>query len=247
MKRFLVALMLLALPVAAQDTGQHKAANFTYGYDVASATPTYCALVGLNGDPFGAFISGPGTIETSGSSTTVTGVNAADDVFAGVGLGDVIQVRRPDGTVDIRVVVTNADDDTITVETAIDLSAGFTWGYKTLRCGTTADDGWVNVSGYIIAQLSVQYTAGDLDTLDVAMFCREGALGSSSVRVYPGPSSDCGDGTLSGTVCTFATVGQGIAYKIPHNLFTACRVSLAYGSTDGGTREFVTTTISVGR
>jgi hypothetical protein len=146
---------------------------------------------------------------------------------------------------DVRVITAKATADSITVDTAVDWSAGHPFSWLNNTCGTGADDGWITVSGYHTVQMTVLYSAGDLGTLDVAFFCKEAGLGSAAVRVYPGPSSDCGDGTLSGTVCQFSTVGQGLSYKIPHNAFSQCRVSLAYGTSDGGTRESVTTTLSV--
>jgi len=244
MKKFLVGLVLLALPVFGQD---QRSGNFTYSYDVASTTATFCVLDGQGGDPFGGFIEGRGQIETSGSSVTVTGVNAADDVFTDIGVGDVLLVQLSSGVNHLRVVTAKASADQVTVESAIDLSDGHPWRYKKLRCGTGVDDGWINTSGWDTVQLTVLYVAGDLGTLDIAMFCKENAIGSGAVRVYPGPSSDCGDGVLSGTVCQFSTPGQGISYKIPNSVFGACRVSLAYGTSDGGTRENITTTISLGR
>jgi hypothetical protein len=205
---------------------------------------TYCTLSGQGSDPFAGPYPGRGQIETSGSSTTVTGVNAADDVFTDIGVGDVLFTRTGAGVTSLRVVTAKASVDSITVNTAIDLTGGVNWTYKKLACGTSATDGWIDATGDTV-QLTVQYDAGDLDTLDVSWFCREAAPGSGAIRVYPGPASDCGDGTLSGTVCTFATTGQGLAVKIPNNVFSACRVGLKYGSTDGATREEVTATITV--
>jgi len=240
-------LLLLLLPAAswAQDSGQHKSGNFTYLYDLDDNTYQYCVTNGAVDGPFGQAFSGPGTIETAGSSVTVTGVNAADDVFAFVGVGDVIYVNGLQ-----RIVVTNADNDTITVETAITLT-GNVWSYKTLSCGTGATAGWAPVAGYTIMQFTVQFDQGDIDTLDVVWECKEDALGSGAVQVYPGPSSDCGFGTLSTNLCQFATEGDRLAVKIPHNVFTSCRIGIKYGTTDasdaGANIEQITATISVGR
>lgn len=249
MKRFLLTLAALLVPVfavAQSDQGQSRAANFTYKYDVASTTGTFCTLTGLDGDPFASAKPGRGTIETVGSSTTITGVNAADDVFADVGVGDAIIVKIRNTSYAL-VVVTNADDDTITVDTAVDFSAGVVWSYKSLACGTTVNDGWISTAGYQTAQLTVQYDAGDLTALAVAFQCKEDALGSDIVQVYPGPSSECGFGTLATDVCEFSTVGDALTFKIPHNAFAACRVSLAYVTADGGTVDEVTATVSLGR
>jgi len=239
----------LLLPAAswAQDTGQHKAANFTYKYDVASATITYCATEGANGDPFAQPYDGPGQIETVGDSVTITGANLAEDVFLGVDLGDVIFIRRQNGTTEDRVVVTNADNDTITVDTSIDLSSGVVWSYRKLICGTTVNDGWINTAGYSIVQMGIQYDAGDVTTLAATMECKGGGLGAAPNRVYPGISSDCGDGTLVGTTCEFANTGDVLSFKIAHNAFTACRIGVAWVTADGGTRDEITALIDVGR
>ena len=246
MKRFLLTLAALLVPVfavAQGDQGQSRAANFAYKYDVASATATFCTLSGVDGDPFGLPYQGRGTIETVGSNT---GVNAADDVFVDVGVGDVILVTIRN-TSYVLVVVTNADDDTITVDTAVDFSAGVVWSYKSLACGTTVNDGWISTAGYQTAQLTAQYDAGDLTALAIAFQCKEDALGSSMVQVYPGPSSECGFGTLATDVCEFTAPGAALTFKIPHNAFAACRVSLAYVTADGATVDEVTATISLGR
>lgn len=242
-----LALLLLAPLALAQQPGVHHSGNFAYNYDVASSSLTYCKLTGQRTDPFGSPFSVAIPIETSGSSTTVSAVTASSEPFAQLAVGDVILVTRDNNSRDIRVITAKASDDQVTVDTAVDWSDGFPFSWLDLTCGTAATDGWIRVSDGGTVQLTVQYDAGDLDTLDVAWFCKEGALGSSAIRVYPGPSSDCGDGTLSGTVCTFATPGQGLSVKIPNNAFAQCRIGLKYGSTDGGTREQVTATVSVGR
>jgi hypothetical protein len=244
MKKVLAALLLMAVPALAQD-GQHKAANFNYKYDVASATTTYCTMSGVGGDPFATSISGPGQVSTAGSVVTVDGT-VGQDAFRNVEIGDLFSVRLSNGNTENRVVVTNADDDTITVDTAIDLP-GNVWTYKTSTCGTTAADGWISVAGYSIVQLGFQYDAGDVTAASMTMECRSGALEAAPVRVYPGVGSDCGDGTLNGAVCEFTVVGSVIAFKIANNAFSACRVGVAWVTADGGTRDELTATLDVGR
>lgn len=248
MKKVLAALLLMALPAFAQE-GQHKAANFTYKFDVSSTTLNYCVVQGVGGDPFGSFIPGKGAVETTGSSTTVTGVVAADDVFADVNVGDVFHVRFPNGNVANRIVVTNADADTITVETAInlDITGGYVWSYKSQICGTSADDGWISVAGYSTVQLGFQYDVGDLTNASMTMECKSGALAAQPVRVYPGIASDCGDGTLNGAVCEFSTTGERLSFKITDNGFALCRIGVAYVTADGAARDELTAVIDVGR
>ncbi len=248
MKKWILAALvaLLASPAAAQGV----AANFTYLYDLDASSLTYCVLAGQGGDPWGAWLPGPGTIETSGSSATITGVDTDADVFEFVDVGDAIYVALPNGTTYTLNVVTNADADTITVDTAVnlDVDGGYVWSWKDLTCGTAATDGWITVADAFSLTMTVQFDQGDLDTLDVAWYCKGAGAGAGPVRVYPGPNSDCGDGTLSTDVCQL-TEGQVLATQIEINNFSACRMGMKYGSSDasdsGANLEQITATIDI--
>jgi hypothetical protein len=154
-------------------------------------------------------------------------------------------VRLPNGSTITRVVVTNADDDTITVEASLDLTSPTVWNYKTLACGITVNDGWISVEGFSTVQLGFQYDVGDVTLAAMTMECRSGAIGAAPVRVYPGVGSDCGDGALNGAVCEFPTPGQRVTFKIANNGFAACRVGVAWVTADGGSRDEYTVTIDV--
>jgi hypothetical protein len=177
-------------------------------------------------------------------------VVAADDVFESLAVGDTILVNGL-----IRYLVAKASSDSVTVDSAInlDIDGGYVWTWKDQNCGTAVTDGWLTVAGYDTILLGVHFVQGDIDTLDVFWECRTAALGAQPQRVYPGVASDCGDGTLSGTVCSLDTVGQDLTYRIEHNAgtFQECRIGMAYGSTDGSEAganlEQVTATVSVGR
>lgn len=247
MKKVLAVLALFPSLAFAQS-GAVKAGNLAYKYDVTGTTMTYCATLGKEGIVFGDFLPGPGRVETTGGAqTTVTGVNAAQNVFADVGVGDIVQFQFRNGNVEHRVVVTNADDDTITVDAAIDLDVtdGVNWGYKTLSCGTGITSGWADVRDLKTVSLTMQYDAGDMTDLDVVWECKEGGIGAEPVQVYPGPASDCGFGTLATDVCQFAAAGDRLTVVISYNVFAACRVGLAVTS-DGATRDEVTVIISGG-
>ncbi|NIN66108.1 MAG: hypothetical protein GTO63_15720 [Anaerolineae bacterium] len=246
---FLMLFPSLAFAQSGHQSGQVAAGNLTYKYDVTGATTTYCATWGQDESVFGNFYPGPGRVETTGGAqTTVTGVDAAQDVFLDVGVGDLVQFQFRNGNVEHRVVVTNADNDTITVDTAIDLdvATGVNWGYKNLDCGTAATDGWAGVSGFSVVSMTMQYDAGDMTDLDVVWECKEGGIGAEPVQVYPGPASDCGFGTLATDVCQFAAAGDRLSVVITDNVFGFCRVGLAV-TTDGGTRDEVTVIISGAR
>lgn len=241
---FAVLLSLLAAGAFAQATTS-ASANFAYKYDIDGGTATYCRLEGSNGDPYATFKSGRGRIETSGSSTTVTGVNAADDVFTGINVGDVIYVNL-DGVSTFRVVTVFTSVDQVTVDSAIDLSSGYTWSYKSLQCGTSTEDGWIDVGGWLNVLLGFAYDAGDITTLSVTWECKGSHIGATPQRVYPGPASDCGDGTLNGTVCEFTTVGDALSFNITDSSFSVCRIGL-FTAGDGGTRDEVTVSLNVSR
>jgi hypothetical protein len=244
MKKVLAVLALFPSLAFAQS-GQVAAGNLTYKYDVTGATTTYCATWGQDESVFGNFYPGPGRVETVGSNVTVTGVDLAQDVFLDVGIGDLLQFRFSNGNVEHRVVVTNADNDTITVDTAInlDFTNGVAWGYKNLDCGTAATDGWAGVSDFSTVSMTMQYDAGDMTDLDVVWECKEGGIGAEPVQVYPGPASDCGFGTLATDVCQYAAAGDRMTVVITDNVFGFCRVGLAV-TTDGGTRDEVTVIVS---
>lgn len=247
MRRLLLALALL-LASAVPGLAQANTAYFTINYDVAVEQPTftYCTMDGSRGDPFQEPIPVAIPIETVGSSTTVTAVTALSAPFANVDIGDRIFVRLGSGTdqTEQRTVITNADDDTITVDTAVDWSAGFEFSYLALVCGTSADDGWINVTSLDTIQMTVEYAAGDMTGLDVVYECKEGGgVNSVPVQVYPGPSSDCGFGTLNTDVCTLV-LSDVLTRKIPENIFSFCRVGLAWRTADGGTADEVTATFT---
>ena len=167
-------------------------------------------------------------------------------MFARVDLGDVLLIYLDNSVTEYLIVLTNADDDTVTVEDAIDLTNSATFSYRKFVCGTADTDGWIPVHGKGTVMMGFQYDAGDVTAAAMTMECMSGALGAQSVRVYPGISSDCGDGTLNGKVCEFTTVGDRISYKMTDNAFAFCRLGVAWVSADGGTRDEITAVIDVG-
>lgn len=251
------ALLALALVLGVAQWSSARSATahaiFAYKYDVDSATLTYPRMIGMNNDPYGGSQDGRGTIKTSGSSTTVTENVASSSPFIDVNVGDVIIVRRVTSTPpqdDIVVVTAKASDASITVDTAVDWSAGFLWRWYKLAAGTASTDGWINVEGAESVAMTVQYEQGDLDALRVRWECRTANIGAQPVIVYPGESSDCGlGGTLSVDRCSFAAAGinSRLTVMVQPNPFTQCRVGLAFATTDtsdaGANLEQVTVTI----
>lgn len=230
-----------------------KTAVFAYNFDVDSATPTYVRLRGLNGDPYGPPAVGPGTIKTVGSSTTVTENVASSNPFVDIGVGDVITVSRSTTAVDIVVVTAKASDASITVDPAVDWSAGYSWRWWDTQSGTTDNDGWIGVTGGSSVGMTVQYEQGDLDALKVRFECKGDYIGAKPVVLYPGESSDCGPGgTLNAGFCEFATPGVTARFSITDTapVYSSCRIALAFKTTDtsdaGANLERVVAAVTVG-
>jgi hypothetical protein len=236
-KKWLLLFLLLAAPASAQV----RSANFGVRYDLDDAALTYCRVTGVGGDPYGAARQVPGKlIETSGSSTTVTAVTAGALPFADLNVNDIIFVRTSTTNVDMRVVAAKADGDGITVDTAVDWSAGdgfqFTW-YDT-ACGTAATDGWIDMSALSEDKtIEISWDQGDLATgLLWQIECLSGGLDPKPNKVYPGDSSDCGAGALTSGQCLYAVAGVGTTAtrdKIWLPEFeSACRVGILRSGND---------------
>lgn len=255
MKRIFAALLALALaaPLAISGNSQ-RGANFAFRYDVdgVANTFTYTRLLGQGGDPYSGSAQGPGTLDTVGASTTVTENVASTNPFRDIAVGDVIVVQRSTNARDIVVVTAKASDASITVDTSVDWSVGVSWRYIKLQTGTTANDGWISVTGAQAAALTVQYDQGDLDALRVRFECLPLGLGGAPVIVYPGEASDCGlGGTLVTDRCAFATAGvtARLTVVVQPLVFSACRIGLAFATTDtsdaGANVEQVTASVAL--
>jgi hypothetical protein len=233
--------LLLFLALAAPATAQVRTANFGIRYDLDAAALTYCRVTGVGGDPYGGVRQVPGKlIETSGSSTTVTAVTSGALPFADLGVDDVIFVRTSTTNVDMRVVAAKASGDSITIDTAADWSAGdgfqFTWFDTT--CGTTAADGWIDMSALSGDKtITVAWDQGDLATgLLWQIECQTPGLDSKANKVYPGEGADCGGGTLTSGQCLVAVADMGTtaartSVLIPEHE-SSCRVGILRSGND---------------
>jgi hypothetical protein len=239
--------LLLALLLPATARAQDKTAHLAIGFDVASTTINYTQMNGERGDPWSApeYVAIP--IDTVGSSTTVSAVTASSNPFADLAVGDVLYVRKDNSVTDSVWITAKATDDQVTVDTAVDWSAGYNFEWLDLTTGTDSAAGWISVSGFKRVQMTVLYTAGDLGGLDVVWECREASPFAVAVQVYPGPSDDCGYGTLNTNVCTYSTVGDSKSVELTENLYSHCRVGLAYRTSDAGVREAVHVIVTVGQ
>jgi hypothetical protein len=236
-KLLVIPALLLAATVSAQDV---RTATYNFNYDLDSTSYTYCVAVGVDGSPWSAPIPGVGRAETSASSTTVTGVTGAANSFGPVSTGDIIYFQTAGGAAIIRYVASNADDDTITVNAAVnlDVDGGYAFSFLKVTCGTAATDGWIDVSGYAGKKISLEITQMvATGGVDFKFECRDNTTVSTAHQVYPGESSDCGtNGTLTSGVCNVATGTTGTWDLIfsPEEQWDACRVGVKIGSADDG-------------
>lgn len=220
-----LALALLGAPLlwGAEDA----TALYMYKYDVDSTDVAWCRMLGQQGSPFGGSIPGPGRIKTSGSSVTITSQTALDYSFAGVNVGDMLEIRTAPDTVALRKVITNADDDTVTVDSAITLSDV---AYRFLRqdCGTAATSGWIDLSGYTNRNITIQYDQGDLGSLDIQVQCKPNFPGAAPIQIFP----SCTVGACA-TYQAYTTVGLASRTSVEIGTpFGSCRVGFKYSTSD---------------
>lgn len=202
MRRALLTLcaLLTGAPLFAQASQQAKA-YFVSGYDLDATSYTYCVTTGKLGDPWGPARESKAQVETSGSSTTVTAVVADSLPFADLGVGDVLYFQTAPGTTALRYITAKASGDSITVSSAIDLSAGsgfnFTW--RDVACGTTAADGWINVSGYDAKIVTyIENLSVDAGGMDFRWECRDHTDDTNIITVYPETNYAAEDGAGPG-------------------------------------------------
>ncbi len=233
MKTILAALLALAaLPALAVER------TFVRNYDVASTSFIYCSTTD--------FIAGNGRASTSGSSATVTGSGTN---FRRLVAGDEIFVTRPSfpgsqaTTTDRRVVQTTPTSDTSLTLTAVaDWSAGFSWRFRHVECGTGAEDGWINVG---LAKADFEWVATTVNATSVSfnVQCRNtGDSARPATTVYPDPANSAStDSCKSGSPLD---ANDGASCRIiGAGLYSECRCGMKV-NTDTGAQDlscFLTT------
>jgi hypothetical protein len=131
--------------------------DFYFGYDLDANTLKYGRIL-----PRRDMGQVAGVI-TSGSSTTVTSAVANSRAFASVAVGDMVEFVIAQ-VLTRRKVATKVSDDEITVNSAVDLSAGCSaWYHRPFQIGTADTDGWHNVEDYPVKAIKV-----DINTLSAA-------------------------------------------------------------------------------
>lgn len=221
----------MAQPISGQGS---QTADYALSFNVSATTFVYPRVTGVNKSPFGDWIQNLDTATTSGSSTTVT--SATTTGFAAVAVDDpiVFSTSPPSH----RVIAAKASDQSITIDTAINLATATKFVHKKTAVGATDSDGWIDVSGGSSRQWGVSYNQGDLGGgLDFKIECRllDGTSYWNPIfQVYP-----------SSGVANFASPGSAIGtVVVAFEHYSECRVGLKANTSDpsdaGANREQVT-------
>lgn len=224
----LAALLFVLLPTAAPAAETIISVPLVAGYDLDSTTLIYCTSVGEGGLVLAAPRLAKHKVKTSGSSTTVTSNTASAGAFEFVAVGDLLWFPRTESVPVAagaavgawRYVTARASADSITVDTAIDLSAGYGFGWRTPTCGTAATSGQVPVSGFDAINF-----VGQIDQISVTggityqVECRAEGPAATWVTII-GPTNK-----------TAVWAGGNVAYEP----WAWCRIGWKIGTADDGT------------
>jgi len=232
MKRALITALFLilgALPVHAEE----QVANYFLLYDLDATSITYCRVTNLNGDPFGQPITvTAGRLDSSGSSTTIVEETVGTNPFLAVAVGDILVANTGDEATKYGVVTAKASAASITIHSARDWSAGYSFGILRPACGTAATSGWIDlpakyenkVIGFHLTQIS-----GVTGGIDFRVECKGGYPNAQPNPVYPSSATaTCGGGTNASGFCNFTTAGitTGNLDVMVDEAHRSCRVGL---------------------
>lgn len=233
-KTLLVAIAAILCAGDARTQSSYATRALFANYDLDSTTAISCVL--------GTERPITQTISTSGSSTTVAAAVASSGPFETVAVGDVIYVFDSTNIRRGRLVTARASANSITVDTAINITPAQTFRTRTRACGTTATDGWFSPRSDTRWSVTVQ-----VDQLSVAsggvgvqLQCKYGDLSglSTAVNFWPGENSSdahCNGGTFSSGYCVYTTAGIGARMDIGNGGVTfpdQCRVVMILTGTD---------------
>lgn len=168
-------LALLALLFAAQVQAEDR--TYVNQYDLNATTYTYCVTAGTSSQ-------GVGAIQTSGSTTAVTAVSGTP--FDPLSVGDQIEVTVS-GSVLRRSVTAKASGSAITVSSAIDLTGGYPWKWRSVSCGTASTAGWIGVGPTYSKNVKFEIlTEASTGGVDLSIECRFPGDGSNPIQIYFG-------------------------------------------------------------
>jgi hypothetical protein len=177
----IIAGLVLALFIGggAGAAGNRTRVSLGADYDLDSGTYVYPITTGESD----MVLSGPRQrrvpVQTVGSSTTVAAATATTAPFQGIVVGDEVYFNVQGvagaglgGTQTSRVITAKASDDSVTVDTAIDLSTAQNFSWRRFAAAGTAADGWVPMAGFDAATFIWQMKQSDGASIDVKVECR---------------------------------------------------------------------------
>lgn len=206
LKRLLAVLLalLVTTPAVAQLPSTALSSRpIVSNHDFDSATATYCVLSNLKKQSVNVSTVGSSATLTAASGTPFSAVADPQRVAPGdeivVGFG-----TSPFGKT-TRYVLAVTSPTTLTMNVATDFSAngsaGYALEYRTLSCGTTADDGWFAVSMPEVKSIVFQIDQLSVASGSVAVTvqCRTASPWAQAVPVYPpvGGTGQCGTGLFT--------------------------------------------------
>ncbi len=228
----LLALAGLAAPVLAQKSVY---VPLVTDYDLASTSFIACYTTGEADEILSSWRPVLTKIKTTGSSTTVVSNTASAGAFTNVSVGDELLVNYGNvGTLasgaaittvkgaETRVVVTaRASADSITVNNAVDFSAGYPFYFRKSVCSTAASAGWIGVQGFKSVGWHFQVTSMSATSIDMKVECRVQGATNIIVNVW--------DENYTAAGSTSASISGDLHYD-------ACRMVLKV-NTDTGTQS----------
>lgn len=181
--------VLFALLLALPSWGDKSRVRVSLGsdYDLDSGSYIYISTSGEQGKVLAEARRVPIKVKTVGSSTTVAAATASTNPFLGVVVGDELYFNMA-GLEVSRYITAKASDDSVTVDTAIDLTTddttGETFSWRKFAAGSAATDGWVPMAGFDTATFLVQLKQSDGGSIDVRIEC-ENTMGPATSQVLP--------------------------------------------------------------
>jgi hypothetical protein len=230
-----LALILSAPLLMAQESRTGVDIPLFSARDLTEVAYTYCATFGDTSTVAKAQWKKPDPrtkIVTSGSSTTVAGLAGVLSPFTDVAAGDELRIVIPPNvvantlgeTVQYRSVTARASADSITVNAAIDLgTAGVSFEYRTLTCGTAATSGRIGVAGFQDANFQFEWTTKNATSLDWKVECQVAGSNTGWIVVVP----------TSGTSINLTAVDAYSARVFNVNSYDYCRLGTQINTDTG--------------
>lgn len=204
MKKFLIALLALALALPSSAAIQSRKRIPLAISKTSTTSYVYCVTLGQDGSPVGAWKQAPATkkVITAGASDAAsTTISEATDTdpFALVASGDIMRFSSTKPAADPeRVLVTHTTDSSVTVNRAIDLdpdtpktpneTAGFTFQYRTRSCSATITAQYFPVQTFEVGNilLIVESESGASGGADYKLVCYADGASQAAVIVASG-------------------------------------------------------------